>query len=385
MAKSGFVVGGIVGATAIILLFAFIIVPSQEIGTPDLITSNGHSATILGDEISSSSKSNLTLVELFEKSEEGVVKIKVVRIGSQGTVQGDIGGVGSGFVYDNLGHIITNAHVVDGADKATVTFLDGSQYNAEIIGKDKFTDIAVIKVSEKPRLLHPLEIGDSSLLQVGEQVAAIGNPFGLSGSMTSGIVSQIGRLIAAQDSGFSIPDVIQTDAAINPGNSGGPLLNMRGQVIGINTAIQSISGEFVGIGFAVPSNTVSKIVPTLIEEGKYPHPWIGISGKDIDPDLARVLDLKQAKGFLVITVVDDSPADKAGLKGMSQTQIINGEEYPADGDIIIWVDDKEVRKISDILIHLQREKSVGDEMVLGILRDGDFMHLTLKLVERPDL
>ena len=381
MAKSGFVVGGIVGATAIILLFAFIIVPSQEIGTPDLITSNGHSATILGDEISSSSKSNLTLVELFEKSEEGVVKIKVERIGSQG----DTGSVGSGFVYDNLGHIITNAHVVDGANKATVTFLDGSQYNAEIIGKDKFTDIAVIKVSEKPRLLHPLEIGDSSLLQVGEQVAAIGNPFGLSGSMTSGIVSQIGRLIAAQDSGFSIPDVIQTDAAINPGNSGGPLLNMRGQVIGINTAIQSISGEFVGIGFAVPSNTVSKIVPTLIEEGKYPHPWIGISGKDIDPDLARVLDLKQAKGFLVITVVDDSPADKAGLKGMSQTQIINGEEYPADGDIIIWVDDKEVRKISDILIHLQREKSVGDEMVLGILRDGDFMHLTLKLVERPDL
>jgi len=380
LTKSGFVVGGIVGATAIILLFTFILIPSQEIGTPDLITSNGHDATTLGD-VLSSPKSNLTLIELFEKSEEGVVKIKVERIGSVT----DTDGMGSGFVYDNLGHIITNAHVVDGADKATVTFLDGSQYNAEIIGEDKFTDIAVIKVSEKPRLLHPLEIGDSSLLQVGEQVAAIGNPFGLSGSMTSGIVSQIGRLIAAQDSGFSIPDVIQTDAAINPGNSGGPLLNMRGQVIGINTAIQSISGEFVGIGFAVPSNTVSKIVPTLIEEGKYPHPWIGISGKDIDPDLARVLDLKQAKGFLVITVVDGSPADKAGLKGMSQTQIINGEEYPADGDIIIWVDDKEVRKISDILIHLQREKSVGDEMVLGILRDGDFMHLTLKLVERPDL
>ena len=385
MAKSGFVVGGIVGATAIILLFAFIIVPSQEIGTPDLITSNGHSATILGDEISSSSKSNLTLVELFKKSEEGVVKIKVVRIGSQGTVQGDIGGVGSGFVYDNLGHIITNAHVVDGADKATVTFLDGSQYNAEIIGKDKFTDIAVIKVSEKPRLLHPLEIGDSSLLQVGEQVAAIGNPFGLSGSMTSGIVSQIGRLLPSQNSGFSIPDVIQTDAAINPGNSGGPLLNMRGQVIGINTAIQSITGEFSGIGFAVPSNTVSKIVPTLIEEGKYPHPWIGIVGQDIDPVLAKVLDLKQAKGFLVMTVVDGSPADKAGLKGMSQTKVIDGKEYPVDGDIIISVDGKEVRKISDILIHLQREKSVGDEMVLGILRDGDFMDLTLKLVERPDL
>ncbi len=380
MAKSGFVVGGIIGATAIILLFAFIIVPSQEIGTPDLITSNGHS-TIFGDETSFFAKKNLTLIELFEKSEEGVVKIKVERISSQG----DTGGVGSGFVYDNLGHIITNAHVVDGANKATVTFLDGSQYNAEIIGEDKFTDIAVIKVSEKPRLLHPLEIGDSSLLQVGEQVAAIGNPFGLSGSMTSGIVSQIGRLLPSQNSGFSIPDVIQTDAAINPGNSGGPLLNMRGQVIGINTAIQSITGEFSGIGFAVPSNTISKIVPTLIKEGKYPHPWIGIVGQDIDPVLAKVLDLKQAKGFLVMTVVDGSPADKAGLKGMSQTKVIDGKEYPVDGDIIISVDGKEVRKISDILIHLQREKSVGDEMVLGILRDGDFMDLTLKLVERPDL
>ena len=159
MAKSGFIVGGVVGATAIILLFTFILIPSQEIGTPDLITSNGHSATTLGD-VLSSSKSSLSLVELFEKSEEGVVKIQVVR----SNIPGDAGSVGSGFVYDNLGHIITNAHVVDGASKATVTFLDGSQYDAEIIGKDKFTDIAVIKVSEKPRLLHPLQIGDSSQL-----------------------------------------------------------------------------------------------------------------------------------------------------------------------------------------------------------------------------
>jgi len=380
LAKSGFVVGGIVGATAIILLFTFILIPSQEIGTSDLITSNGHDATILGD-VLSSSKSSLTLVELFEKSEEGVVKIQVVR----NNIPGDTGSVGSGFVYDNLGHIITNAHVVDGASKATVTFLDGSQYDAEIIGKDKFTDIAVIKVSEKPRLLHPLQIGDSSQLRIGEQVAAIGNPFGLSGSMTSGIVSQMGRLLPSQDSGFSIPDVIQTDAAINPGNSGGPLLNLRGEVVGINTAIQSRSGEFSGVGFAIPSNTAIKIVPSLIEDGEYHHPWIGISGRDIDPDLARVLELKDAKGFLIITVVDGSPADKAGLKGMTATQVIDGKEYPADGDIIISVDDKEVRKISDILIHLQREKSVGDTMVLGVLRDGEFMHKFLTLVERPDL
>ena len=383
MTRSGFIAGGFVGAITIILLFAFVFTPSQEIVMPDLIVSNGHDTTVLGDEtyFPALTKKDLTLVELFEKSEEGVVKIKVERTNSQG----DTGGVGSGFVYDNLGHIITNTHVVDGVNKAIVTFLDGSQYNAEIIGKDKFTDIAVIKVNEKPRLLHPLQMGDSSQLHVGEQVAAIGNPFGLSGSMTSGIVSQIGRLLPSQGTGFSIPDVIQTDAAINPGNSGGPLLNMQGQVIGINTAIQSISGEFSGIGFAVPSNTVTKIVPSLIEDGEYHHPWIGITGKDIDPDLARVLDLKDAKGFLVITVVDGSPADEAGLKGMSQTQLIDGKEYPVDGDIIISVDDKEVRKISDILIHLQREKSVGDQMVLGILRDGDFMHLTLELIERPDL
>ena len=241
MAKSGFVVGGVVGATAIILLFAFIIVPSQEIGTPELITSNGHNTTILGDETQYTAKGNLNLVQLFEKSETGVVKISVQR-GPDGPR--DTPGMGSGFVYDNLGHIITNAHVVEGASKATVTFLDGTQYDADIVGKDKFTDIAVIKVSEKPRLLHPLQLGDSSQLHVGEPVAAIGNPFGLSGSMTSGIVSQIGRLLPTQDSGFSIPDVIQTDAAINPGNSGGPLLNMKGEVIGINTAIQSMSGEF---------------------------------------------------------------------------------------------------------------------------------------------
>jgi S1-C subfamily serine protease len=352
LAKSEFITGGLVGAAAIILLFVFVLMPNQEITTSDLITSNGHDVTILGDQTTLSTKKNLTLVELFKKSEEGVVKIRTHNIDSFT----DTGGVGSGFVYDILGHIITNAHVVEGSDKITVTFLDGSQYNSEIIGVDRFTDIAVIKVNEKPRLLHPLTVGDSSFLKVGEGVAAIGNPFGLAGSMTSGIVSQIGRLLPSQDTGFSIPDVIQTDAAINPGNSGGPLLNMRGEVVGINTAIQSSIGEFSGIGFAVPSNTISKIVPTLIKEGKYPHPWIGILGKDIDPDLAKVRGLNDAKGFLILNVVEGSPAEKAGLKGMSEISEIDGDEYPVDGDIVIFVDGKEVRNISDLLIHLQREK-----------------------------
>lgn len=381
MTKSGFIVGGVIGAAAVILIFAFVLMPAQQISTPDLIISNGHDVTKFGDETILSTKKSLTLVELFEKSESGVVRIDVDKINSSR----ETGSLGSGFVFDDLGHIITNAHVVESASSVTITFLDGSQYNAQIIGSDKFTDIAVIKVEEKPRYLHPLQMGDSSTLKVGEQVAAIGNPFGLSGSMTSGIVSQIGRLLPSQDTGFSIPNVIQTDAAINPGNSGGPLLNMAGKVMGINTAIQSGTGQSAGIGFAVPSNTILKVVPVLIEKGKYSHPWIGISGKDIDPELAKVRDLDQSKGFLIITVVPGSPAEIAGLKGVSEIKIIGDKEYPADGDIIVSVDGKEVRKISDILIHLQEEKSVGDEMILGILRDGEVMHIILVLIERPDL
>ena len=381
MTKSGFIVGGVIGAAAVILIFAFVLMPAQQISTPDLIISNGHDVTKFGDETILSTKKSLTLVELFEKSESGVVRIDVDKINSSL----ETGSLGSGFVFDDLGHIITNAHVVESASSVTITFLDGSQYNAQIIGLDKFTDIAVIKVEEKPRYLHPLQMGDSSTLKVGEQVAAIGNPFGLSGSMTSGIVSQIGRLLPSQDTGFSIPNVIQTDAAINPGNSGGPLLNMAGKVMGINTAIQSGTGQSAGIGFAVPSNTILKVVPVLIEKGKYSHPWIGISGKDIDPELAKVRDLDQSKGFLIVTVVPGSPAEIAGLKGVSEIKIIGDKEYPADGDIIISVDGKEVRKISDILIHLQEEKSVGDEMILGILRDGEVMHIILVLIERPDL
>ena len=232
-------------------------------------------------------------------------------------------------------------------------------------------------------LLNPLSLGDSSNLKVGEQIAAIGNPFGLSGSMTSGIVSQLGRLLPAQDGLFQIPDVIQTDAAINPGNSGGPLLNMRGEIVGINTAIQSGTGEFTGVGFAIPSKTVAKIVPILIKDGEYNHPWLGISGRDIDPDLAKVLNLNHAKGFLVVTVVEDSPAAKAGLHGSTQTKEVDGVNYPIDGDIIIAVDGIEVRKIDDILIHLQRQKSVGDELVLDVLREGRTTSFTLVLEERP--
>ncbi len=373
-------VGGIIGAVMTIAIVATLLALPTESSNPYIAISDD-GTTIAIAEASSLYSNDLSLIEIFEKSESGVLRVNVQKSETDDVV----GGVGSGFVFDKMGHIITNAHVIKDATKVVVTFLDGRSYNAEIIGSDKFTDIAIIKVNADLIPLHPLPIGDSSNLKVGEQVAAIGNPFGLSGSMTSGIVSQLGRLLPSDtDARYSIPDVIQTDAAINPGNSGGPLLNMRGEIIGINTAIQSTTGEFTGVGFSIPSQTVAKIVPTLIEEGEYNHPWIGISGRDIDPDMAKVLNLKDAVGFLVITVVEDSPAFEAGLIGSDKTIEVQGISYPMGGDIILAVDEIEVRKIDDILIHLQRAKTVGDEMVLEILRDGRTTNVTITLQERPN-
>jgi len=371
-------VGGAFGAMLVITIFTvFFIAPPESIKSTIDVSENNEIQ--IKKPISSYSK-NLSLIEIFEKSEPGVVRVNVQRANS---VDG-VGGIGSGFVFDKKGHIITNAHVVNDATKVVVTFLDGRSYNAKIIGVDEYTDIAVIKVNADLSLLQPVLLGDSSNLKVGEQIAAIGNPFGLSGSLTSGIVSQLGRLLPS-DAGYSIPDVIQTDAAINPGNSGGPLLNMMGGVVGINTAIQSTTGEFTGVGFAIPSQTVAKIVPTLIEKGEYKHPWIGVSGRDIDPDMAKVMKLKDAVGFLIVTVVDDGPASKAGLIGSEKTILVEGVNYPIGGDVILAVDGIDVRKIDDILIHLQRAKSIGDEMVLEILRDNRTTTITIILQERPNV
>lgn len=371
-------VGGTIGAVIVAVIFAVILITPYTTMKSEIIVSDKPILNAIGETTPAYSK-NLSLIEIFEKSEPGVVKVTVHRTDQlNGT-----NGVGSGFVFDKKGHIITNSHVVKDAKKVVVTFLDGRSYSAEVIGFDKFTDIGVIKVNADLSLLKPLLLGDSSNLKVGEPIVAIGNPFGLSGSMTSGIVSQLGRLLPL-GAGYSIPDVIQTDAAINPGNSGGPLLNMRGEIVGINTAIQSATGEFTGVGFAVPSQTIVKIVPTLIENGEYHHPWIGISGRDIDPDLAKVLNLNDAVGFLVITVVENSPASKAGMHGSNETVEINGVKYPVGGDIILSVDGKQVRKIDDILVHLQRAKSIGDEMNLEILRDGRTTNITITLEERPN-
>ena len=382
MDKTSAVFGGVIGGVVVLVVFALYSAPHRlDMPQQELITTNEQNLETTEPTNSIKNAGEISLVDLFEKSDDGVVKVSVRK-----SVELPAGrSLGSGFVYDVSGHIITNNHVVEGSQKTTVTFLDGTSYNAEVVGTDPYTDLAVIKVDVDTSLLHPLPLGDSSTLRVGEQVAAIGNPFGLSGSMTSGIVSQLGRLLSTPGTAsFSIPDVIQTDAAVNPGNSGGPLLNMKGQVIGITTAIQSATGEFSGIGFAVPSNTVSKIVPILIKEGKYKHPWLGISGADIDPDLAKILALQDTRGFLIVNVVKDSPAEKAGLHGSTETKEIDGIKYQIGGDVILSVDHKDVRKIDDILIYLQREKKVGDTINLEILREGRTTNFELTLEERPN-
>ena len=291
--------------------------------------------------------------------------------------------LGSGFVYDKQGRIITNSHVIDGASTADVTFVDGNTYRAKVIGKDPSSDIAVLQITDNfsPENLIPLAIVNSSSLQVGQQVIAIGNPFGLSDTMTTGIVSQMGRLLPNPDTRFSTPNAIQTDAAINPGNSGGPLLNMLGQVVGMNTAINSATGEFSGIGFAVPSNMIIKEVPTIIQTGTYNHPWLGIAGRAITPDIAQVAGLpRNSKGVVVASIQNGSPAGKAGLQGLTQNNSSNTQKV---GDIITEIDGHHLRSMDDLISFLDLHKSIGDNVGLTVNRHGQIMNLNLVLQARP--
>jgi serine protease Do len=351
---------------------------------------------------------DFSLPDLFDKVKASVVQITVTNNNPLGS------GLGSGFVYDDLGHIITNNHVVTAgggsynasSGNVSVTFLNGKIYQADVIGTDPFSDIAVLKLRKiNNESLIPLPFGDSSKLRIGNNVVAIGNPFGLEGSMTEGIVSGLGRLIPASQepelpqfpdlnpdqplvpipqASFSIPEIIQTDAAINPGNSGGPLIDLQGQVIGMNTAIFSTTGVYSGIGFAIPSNTIKKIVPVLISEGSYKHPWIGVSGTDISPDIAAALKLNLTDtGFLVIDVTPNSPAAKAGVRGGDKEVDIAGRPIKLGGDIITAVDNQSVSKIDDILVYLEENEKVGDTVNVTVLRDGKPQTLELVLGERP--
>ena len=300
--------------------------------------------------------------------------------------------LGSGFIYDKVGHIVTNAHLVEDANIVDVTFPNGDRYTAKVIGTDPYGDVAVLQISQNnthqqeqiSSILKPLAIGNSSSIEVGDRAIAIGNPFGLSDTMTTGIISGIGRLIpATAGGGFSLPNVIQTDAPINPGNSGGPLLNAGGQVIGMNTAGLTETGTFSGIGFAIPSNTISKIVPVLISRGYYVHPYIGIRGGPVTADLIENNTGLPANlsGIYVDTITKGGPADKAGLNGSTIDQYSKKHV----GDIITAVDGHKLSGIDDLASYIDQHKVVGDNITLTVYRHGHKIILNAVLTTRPQL
>lgn len=289
-------------------------------------------------------------------------------------------GQGSGFLYDQQGHIVTNNHVVAGGGDILVTFSDGSQSSARVVGTDPDSDLAVIRVEQFPANVIPVTLADSDALQVGQLVIAIGNPFGLQGSMTTGIVSALGRLLPANSSSgasYSIPDVIQTDAAINPGNSGGPLLDVQGQVIGVNSAIESPVRGSSGIGYAVPSNIVSVVAPQLIANGKVAHPWLGIAGTSLNESIAKTLGLPETqRGVLVSSVTGGGPAAAAGLRGGNGN---NG----LGGDVIVGVDGRSVASFDDLLGYIMQYTAVGQTIQLDVLRNGAVSAIAITLQPRP--
>jgi len=332
------------------------------------------------DEASNSSNNkSLSLNDLFELVENSIVQVTKTMppANPYGPDKENSTSLGTGFIYNDKGYIVTNNHVVENAKVVDITFINGDRYTANITGTDPFSDLAVIKINENTTgLPKPLVVGNSSALRVGDQVVAIGNPFGLDSSMTTGIVSQIGRLLSIDERGFSIPNAIQTDALINPGNSGGPLLNTKGEVIGVNTA-----GIFPGgIGLAVPSNTVLRIIPVLMEEKNYTHPWLGVTGNTLTADLAKREKVDRTlKGVIIENIVRSSPADLAGLNGSYTNQY--GEKR--GGDIVTAVDGKQILKMEDLISFLELNKAVNDNATLSVYRDGEIIDKQVTLKSRP--
>ncbi len=297
-------------------------------------------------------------------------------------------GEGSGFVWDTAGHIVTNNHVVDGAERVLVVFWDGVEVEAQIVGQDADSDLAVLKVDVPADRLRPVQLADSTQVRVGQLAIAIGNPFGESNSMTVGIISALDRSLPVQSSDpngrYTIPDVIQTDAPINPGNSGGVLVDANGRVIGVTAAIESPVRANAGIGFVIPSVIVQKVVPALIEQGTYEHPWIGISGTSLGLDLNRAMDLPDdQQGVLVVDVLPDSPAERAGLRGSDREVTIQGSTQRVGGDVIIAVDGQPVRDFGDLVVYLARYTEVGQKITLTVLRNGRERQIDLTLAARP--
>jgi S1-C subfamily serine protease len=361
----------------------FILVPIIFFGFSGLMLYAGHE--IFGQLDNTKNSASISFSKIFKDVQGSVVQItreNKLPTGSPGDE--NVTSLGSGFVFDKEGRIITNHHVVDDSKNVDVTFIDGNRYVASVVGSDPFDDVAVIKINQNiSEKLHPLILGNSSSVEVGDQVIAIGNPYGLAGSMSLGIVSQKGRLISTGGSAFSIPSVIQTDALINPGNSGGPLLNINEEVIGMNTAgVLSDSGAFSGIGLAVPSNTISKIVPVLISKGNYTHPWLGVSASTLTSKLTENFEnlSRDFKGVYVDSITKDGPADKAGLRGSTTDQY--GDKHGTD--IITAIDNRNVTYMEDLVSYMDEHKKPGEKLDLTVLRNQSYLDIGVLLGDRSN-
>ena len=322
------------------------------------------------------------LVNLYARANPAVVNITIYGLqGGQMTPLSQ----GSGFVYDESGLIITNDHVVEGAKQVEVIFSDGTIREAEVIGQDPNSDLAVVKVDKLPAGIAPLEIGDMSELAVGQTVIAIGNPFGLDGTLTRGVISALGRTIPALTP-FSIPQAIQTDAAINPGNSGGPLLDLHGHVVGVNAQIETggTSSTNSGVGFAIPVSVVRQVVPVLIEKGRYEWAWLGVRGGSVSPALIEAMKLPVERGAYILEVTDGGPAQQAGLRGANNAATVNGLSVPIGGDVITAIDGQSIRSFDELLIYIAMQAKPGQKVTLTILRDGSSQDINVQLGTRAE-
>lgn len=335
----------------------------------------------------------LMLTNIYERLAPSVVNIEVVLETPHDAIMSSEAS-GSGFIYDDSGHIITNAHVVDGVRSILVTFSDGYVAEAELVGKDLYSDLAVVRVNVPAMRLLPVTFGDSDALRVGQRAIAIGNPFGLASSMTTGIISALGRQLPSAEMtsgsglGFQNPSIIQVDAPINPGNSGGPLLNSAGEVIGVNTAIRTETGVFEGVGFAVPANTVLRVVPDLLDDGVVAYSWMGITSQGSDDGfgvaaLAEPLELPVMAGVLISDVQPNSPAANAGLRGGGREVVVRDRPICVGGDIIVAVNDTPIASMDALVAYMVVSTRPGDTVTLRVVRGADTFELPMTLESRP--